>query len=137
MKVLFDLNVWIDVATRPGSYPESSELYRSLIKRGDSICLPLCGYTTLFHLLNRVIGPEAAEEFLFTLQRRGVNYLRFTLAEVKLARGLNMSDHEDACIAASGLTGGVDILVTRNGKDFRNSPIKVISPKEALVEMFA
>lgn len=44
----------------------------------------------------------------------------------------NINDFEDALMSQTGEVLGVDYLVTRNVKDFKNSKIKVKTPKELI-----
>ena len=44
----------------------------------------------------------------------------------------NVSDFEDAILVESALRNRMDAIVTRNTKDFKNSPIKVYSPYDFL-----
>lgn len=45
---------------------------------------------------------------------------------------LGFKDYEDAVQCASAVAAGLDAIVTRNTKDFKNSPIPVYSPAEFL-----
>jgi hypothetical protein len=41
-----------------------------------------------------------------------------------------MNDFEDAVLAAAGVRENADCIISRNIKDFANSPIKVVSPAD-------
>ena len=49
-----------------------------------------------------------------------------------------MADFEDAMqvVVAAARACGAQNIVTRNGRDFQRSPIRAISPEEALTELF-
>ncbi len=130
MKLLLDINIWIDIASRPISQPDSLELLRQIEQKGQTLLFPLCGYTTTHFLLKRILGEPAALDFLHTLSKRAVRFVPFTENEVTLARKLTFSDHEDACIAASAISAGADWIVTRDNKGYRRSPVPSISPKQ-------
>jgi predicted nucleic acid-binding protein len=53
--------------------------------------------------------------------------------EMKHALDLEFSDLEDAMQTAAATTFKAQIIVTRNTKDFRKSPIKAVHPKDALL----
>ncbi len=125
MKVLLDLNIWIDLAARPRSFPASVKIYRKLEQEAHTICFPLCGYTTVYYLIEKVLGPNAALSFMRTLSDRSVRLLTFGLPEVALAHKLQFSDHEDGCVAATALNYGCDFVVSRNLRDFKGSPTAV------------
>ena len=58
MKIALDLNIIIDLALRQKAFPESAQAYVKLLLDGQQLGLPLCGYTTLFYLLNRGLGKK-------------------------------------------------------------------------------
>ena len=41
-----------------------------------------------------------------------------------------MSDYEDALIAYAALRNDVDLIITRNAKDFAQSPVSIMEPAE-------
>ncbi|MDR0684163.1 MAG: PIN domain-containing protein [Spirochaetaceae bacterium] len=45
---------------------------------------------------------------------------------------LNINDYEDAVIVASASEEGINYIITKNIKDFKNSQIKVLLPEEFL-----
>lgn len=132
MKVVFDLNIWIDIAARPKTYPDSASAFRALEHGLHALCFPLCAYTTAYYLMSRIINRPAALEFLETLERRGVKMLPFTSQDAALARSLPFNDHEDACVAATAAKSGCDCIITRNKADFSRASVLVLSPKEIL-----
>lgn len=132
MKFLLDTNIWIDLAARPQSYPESIRLFKALEESSHKTCLCLCSYTTIYYLIARILKPSAALEFLTKLELRSVQLLPFSHNELATARRLQFADHEDACVAATALNSDCDYIVTRNIRDFRQSPIKALSPTKAL-----
>jgi predicted nucleic acid-binding protein len=48
---------------------------------------------------------------------------------------LPMPDYEDAVQAVCAIAQDADFIITRNVKDFKNSPVKAISPAEFLQEL--
>ena len=51
------------------------------------------------------------------------------------ALGLKMKDFEDALQAAAALACGAEAIVTRNVRDYRNSPVPAMTPKQVLAEI--
>lgn len=129
MRIVIDLNIWIDIAARPSSFPESIELYRRIEEGFHKACLPLCAYTTLYYLLAQLIGKKGALEFLASIEARGVEFLLFSKKEVSLAEKLSFSDYEDACVAASAVNSNCEYIITRNVSDFKRSPVPALAPK--------
>jgi len=52
--------------------------------------------------------------------------------EITVALGLKMKDFEDAMQVAAAQQFRAQIIVTRNTKDYSQSPIKALTPKELL-----
>jgi len=48
---------------------------------------------------------------------------------------LDLPDFEDALQVSAGLSAGVELIITRNGRDFRRSPLPAIPPKEFLARV--
>ena len=55
---------------------------------------------------------------------------------VRYAASLPMPDFEDALQVAAARACGARHIVTRNVRDYEQSPIRALSPQEALVELF-
>jgi hypothetical protein len=51
---------------------------------------------------------------------------------VRRALRLNLADFEDAVCAAAAEGAGCDLVVTRNGRDYRQSPVTAVDPMTAL-----
>ncbi len=132
MKILFDLNVLMDVACRWEAFPASYELYQRVV--ADPLhqgCFPACGYTTLYYVIDQMI-PEARTREVLNEFRQRLVLLPFDVAAAASAHRLQISDLEDACIAASALQGNCDVIASRNAKDFSSSPVPAGSPEEIL-----
>lgn len=132
MKVLFDLNVLIDVACRWQHFPDSFTLYQHITTSPtDQGAIPGCGYTTLYYVMNQMISEERTRAVLahFCTQ---LTMIPFTLDVVTTAQRLQMDDLEDACVAASAFTGGCEIIASRNVQNFTAAPIAAKTPTELL-----
>lgn len=137
MKVMFDLNVMLDVVQRrEPHYAASAAALSKVVEGGLEGVFPSHGVTTLHYLIARYGGRLRADEFVDWL------LLRFTIgvagrAEFHRARGLLLPDFEDAVVCAVAEVTGCDGIVTRNLGDFTRSPVKVLSPHELLMELAA
>lgn len=132
VKSLLDINIWLDIATRPDLFPESLTYFRHLCELSIP-GFPLCGYTTFYYLACKSIGQKAAQEFLQRLERQGVDYVSFEQKDLVLAKSMEFKDEENACIAACAARNGYSLIVTRNKKDFKKSPIAVRTPSELVL----
>jgi len=69
--------------------------------------------------------------FRFSLLSDGALFVPFTSHVLKLTHRLKIRYYEDACLAACVLSAACELLVTRNIKDFKASPIKPCLPERA------
>lgn len=47
-----------------------------------------------------------------------------------VALSLRMTDFEDAMQVASALAASAEVIVTRNTRDFRTSPVRAVAPRD-------
>jgi len=132
LKILFDLNVLIDVACRWEDFPTSYELYRNVVSSDEHQgCFPACGYTTLYYVIAQLISEKRTRGVLKEFGMR-LTMLPFTERSATAAQLLKMADLEDACVAATAYEGRCDLIATRNKTDFAASPIPAMTPDEIL-----
>jgi hypothetical protein len=132
VRVLFDLNVLIDVACRWQSFPDSLTLYQHITASStDQGAFAACGYTTLYYVIHQILGEERTRAVLVHFCTQ-LTLIPFTLDMATTAQRLQMADLEDACIAASAFAGACDVIASRNVHDFTASPIAAKTPTELL-----
>ena len=130
-RILFDVNVILDVLLdrRPHAAPASAAWAAVEDGRAEGF-LSAHAVTTLHYLNGRTIGPRGAKETTEALLSV------FEVAPVdgavlRSAVALAWSDFEDAVTAAAAKRARCQAIVTRNPRDFRHSPVRVLSPSEA------
>jgi len=132
VRILFDLNVLIDVASRWQRFPDSLELYHRAVRSSDyEGGFPACGFTTLYYVLRQEIGEASTRAFLKRFQET-LRVAPWSESTIRSAMLLQMKDLEDACVSATALEGGFEVIATRNPADYANSPIPARSPAEIL-----
>ena len=132
MRVLFDLNVLIDVACRWQRFPDSLTFYQHITASPtDQGAFAGCGYTTLYYVMNQIISEERTRAVLVHFGTQ-LTLIPFTADVAITAQRLQMPDLEDACIAASAFAGGCEVIASRNVSDFTASPIAAKTPTELL-----
>lgn len=130
MRVMYDLNVLLDVMQRREAFYTASAVALSQALEGKCEGLiPGHAVTTVHYLLTRYVNKQKADESVDFL----VDHLTITSAEAesfRRARLLEMKDFEDAVVVAIAIKAGCDVIVTRNITDFKASPIPVLLPEE-------
>jgi predicted nucleic acid-binding protein len=130
LKILFDTNVVLDVLLDRRPHVRTAIALMSGVERGQ-----LEGYlcansvTTIEYLttktLDRVAARKAVKSLLAIFRIAEVNQ-----ATLVLALDLSFTDFEDAVLYQAGVGAGVDAVVTRNGRDFKNAELPIYSPQE-------
>ncbi len=81
------------------------------------------------------LSGSGARDFIAELTRF-VEVAQAGTDAIRYATGLPMADFEDAMQVAAARACGAQNIVTTNVRDFRRSPIRAVSPEEALAELF-
>lgn len=129
--IALDSNVVIDFTTYRQDYEISSALF-DLIGEGKIdayiTAKQLCDihYQIRKYYHNEKIAREIIKELIVTLAIVDSS----SLASIKAADS-KISDFEDAVLINSLKENGISTLITRNIKDFKDSGLKVYTPKQA------
>ena len=128
-KIFIDSDVVIDFFTdrKPHVNP-ASELF-DLNERGKiKIYLSAVSINNIYYIVRRYLGHrktlKVIEELTLMTEIVGT-----TKKEIIQALRNNFKDFEDSVQYASALTiNGIDVIITRNIKDYKNSEIAVMTP---------
>ena len=131
MKVIIDTNVVLDVLANrePFSVDSSKVLKLSEIGALQANVTASC-VTDIIYILKKYKVPQPTEtvkKLILVLPVKGV-----TAANISKAFDLNFDDFEDALVAAVAKSAKADFIITRNTKDYANSPVPAITPAELL-----
>jgi predicted nucleic acid-binding protein len=131
-RLLLDVNVVLDVLLDRAPHANVASEIWGAVENGEAEGLLSAHAVTTLHYLNaRSVGARVARETTDALLSV------FEVAPVDgrvlaAALGLGWTDFEDAVTAAAARRAGCDVVVTRNPRDFRRSPVRVMAPAEAL-----
>jgi predicted nucleic acid-binding protein len=127
-----DVNVVLDVLLDRDPHAESASELWGLVEDGQAEGFLSAHAVTAIHFLNaRSVGPRMARDTTAALLSV------FEVAAVdgrvlSAALALGWKDFEDAITAAAARRAKCDVLVTRNPRDFTQSPIRIMAPREAI-----
>jgi len=112
-------------------YVSAAKIATLADKRSLQIIVSALSYATISYFLTKYDGLEKTKD---KLRKFKVISEICELDEVIIEKGLNsdFSDFEDSLQYFSALRAECDIIITRNGKDFKKSEIPVMSPDEFL-----
>jgi predicted nucleic acid-binding protein len=132
LKVLFDLNVILDVLQRREPfYTASAQALASAETGRIEGWIAAHSVTTLFYLLAKDRSPRLARVAIGDL----LSFLSVAAVDqgvIEQALGLPYHDFEDAVQMMAAARLGADYLVSRNVADYPEGPLPVIQPAELL-----
>ena len=137
MRILVDTNVILDVwLAREPFWIESARLVSCIEQGRETGILSPTTVTTLHYLGRKVLGEKQARSLLHELlQIFGIGNL--TTEVFQSALQSRVADFEDAVIEAVSVANKVDLIATRNLKDFRKSRIEAKNPGQILREVMS
>lgn len=134
--MLIDNNILLDFAlNRPPNPLAARELIHRIETTSTTAFVAWHTIATCHFILQRDINRATARAFveqvasLLTVAPVGHQSLLYALS-------LPMGDFEDAMQVAAAQAAGVQYIITRNIRDFTNSPILAITPEQALQDLF-
>ena len=130
-RILIDVNVMLDVLLdrQPYTTP-ASEVWEAVETGRVHGYLSAHAITTVHYLNERVVGAKAARETTNALLSV-FEVAAIDEGVVRSALVLGWRDFEDAVTAAAAQRARCAAIVTRNPKDFKKSPVRVLTPVEA------
>jgi predicted nucleic acid-binding protein len=131
-RLLFDVNVVLDVLLDRKPFADDSSAAWAAVENADAEGLLSAHAVTTLHYLNaRAVGPRQAmhttEALLSVFEIATIDE-----AVLRSAAALGLKDFEDGVTAAAARRAKCDAVVTRNPRDFKGTPVKVLTPAEAL-----
>ena len=125
MRILIDTDVLMDVALAREPHVEDSAAVLEWAEAGGEAAVAWHSLTNCAYLLKG--GGPFLKKLLEVVEVAPV-----ASTDAHHALQLRMRDLEDAFQAAAALAWKADFIVTRNLSDYRNSPVRAISPADFL-----
>lgn len=132
-KLFVDSDVVIDFFTdrEPHANP-ASELFELNEQGNVRLYLSAVSINNIYYIVRRFLGHKKTLEVIETLTEM-TEIVGTTKKEIIQALKNNFTDYEDSVQYSSALTiKDLDVIITRNTKDYRNSSIAVMTPSNFL-----
>lgn len=130
MKLLFDTNVVLDLMMDREPFADAAGELFARVEAGEVIgCLCAATITTVFYLVSKALGPDRAKAEIAKLMALFEN-ASVDRPVLDSALASLFVDFEDAVLHEAACHSGVDAIVTRNQRDFKNARIPVYAPAE-------
>jgi predicted nucleic acid-binding protein len=129
-KVFLDSDVILDVlCKREPFYSFAAELFTLGDLGKVTLVTTSLVFANVFYILRKVLGIEKGKELLRKL-RIIVGVISVTEKTVDLALNSNFADFEDGLQYFTARENNIQILITRNVKDYRGKELLVQTPEE-------
>lgn len=135
MKVLVDTNVILDVlCNRKEFVADSLRVFQGCETQRITGYISALSIPNIVYIMRKELDSERIKEILRTLT------MVFSVAELResdllKAAELPFEDYEDALQSVCAARVQADYIVTRNGKDFANSSVPMISPGDLIKQL--
>lgn len=137
MKLLIDTNLFLDVLFDRESLGDESERVLSWCEASaEGGWIAWHTLANLYYIGMKAVGMDGVEPFIEELLQK-YEVCPCDTHTARMAWSYRMKDFEDGLQCAAAVAGGVDYIVTRNTRDFKNAPISVLSPKAFLKKIDA
>lgn len=132
-RLLIDTNIVIDLLSKRNKfYDEAAELFSRADKKELELTISSLTFANTNYILSKLKSAKEAREILRKFKVL-VELLSLDdkITELALSDD-NFPDFEDGLQYYSAIENQIEIIITRNKKDFKNSKIPVLTAKEFL-----
>ena len=131
MTLLIDTNVILDILEkREPFFQDSFSMIQQATISKQRILFSASSVKDIFYLMKRHTGNIETAKSALTKLLTLVQICDTSADDIATARTYSIVDFEDAVLAATAVRENADCIISRNIKDFVNSPVKVITPAE-------
>ena len=132
MRVALDTNVVLDILLEREPFSQHASSIFSLIER-NAIEAALCAttLTTIDYLLSRSMPKKQTRKVIGSLLEL-FEICPVNRAVLQSASLSSITDFEDAVLHESARLSSCQVIITRNGKDFKKATLTILDPAEFL-----
>lgn len=130
MKYLIDTNIILDVLLdRKPYYDNSAEVLNLSGKKGITLYVTASSITDIYYIANQTLRNKEEVKAMLIKLLKIVFVAGVSEEEIRNALALSWKDFEDSVQYSAALLQGMDGIVTRNPKDYKDAEMKVWSPE--------
>ena len=133
MKAMIDANIVLDVFLQREPFFQASYevMKQSALEKLEGF-VSASAATDIYYLLRRSLKDDGRAKDSMEKLLQLVGIADALGEDVHAAVASNMSDFEDALVASIAERCQMDYIITRNTKDYTESPVKAITPEDFL-----
>lgn len=132
MRVLLDTNIILDIALkRETHFLDSSAVFKKIDGRLVSGFITATTITDIYYIAKKEKGHQITIDFISNLIEI-IDVIGIDRQVIIESLTSKITDFEDAVQSISAIINNIDYIITRNEKDFSESDVKALTPKEFL-----
>jgi predicted nucleic acid-binding protein len=136
MKILIDTNIILDIALERQPFVEAAIRLLEVTQRVDLVLyVTATTITDLYYITRKARGRATARNFIVDLMQF-VEVAGVGRTVIEEALHSKVADFEDAVQESAAKQYAIQVIVTRNEKDFENSVLEVHNPESFLQTYF-
>ena len=137
MKIVIDNNVILDVFQNREPFVQfSSKVLRLVETKQIKGYVTANSITDIHYVLTRSIKDKEKVYEAIDVLLQIIDIIDVTAKDVRKAFHPDVIDFEDELISVCAERAKIDYIITRNTKDFTNSPVPAITPDDFLTKFF-
>ena len=135
MKILIDTNICLDILQkRPEFYENSKEALLHASEKNYKLYVTSATVMDIMYITRKSFEDSDEQKSVVKDFVSAFCFLKVSKKNVDFGFVGIVKDFEDAVQAACAKRHFLNLIITRNVKDFVNSPVKAVSPEEFLRE---
>lgn len=136
MKALVDTCVIVDVLqSREPFAADAQAVFLAAANQQIQAYVTAKSMTDLYYLAHRLTHSDHETRQILAKLLYLFDVLDTTAADCRQALASEMSDYEDAVMAATAVRSGMDCIVTRNTKDYAKAQLPILTPRELIQQI--
>lgn len=135
MKLLIDTNILLDVMMeREEHYAKSAAIWRGCEAGLFTGFVSVLTAANIMYIMRRQMDPETVSDVIQKLELI-FRFTELTPADLRKAAEMQWKDFEDAIQSVTARRVRADYIITRNTRDYPDSPVQAITPDAFFLQM--
>lgn len=131
MRILVDTNICLDILQkRPGLFQSSRDALILASNKGYKLYITTATVMDIMYITRKSFSDNVQQRIIVEGFISAFKLLKISNKDIKYAFSGVMKDFEDAVQAKCAKSNGINLIITRNIKDFVNSPVTAITPED-------
>ena len=135
MKLLIDTNILLDVMMgREEHYEKSATIWRGCEAGLFTGFVSVLTAANIMYIMRRQMDPETISDVIQKLELI-FRFTELTPADLRKAAEMQWRDFEDAIQSVTARRVRADYIITRNTRDYSDSPVQAITPDAFFLQL--